>query len=283
MFSKNAVFHEWSQFVAPTRYAIQTLVDATANDQNGIGYDMCGYNADKWDNYSVGIRNSVFNNIANTFYLVCQGPTAGRPSICASSGTEHFSYATAMLDKTNGVMFAGTTAPWTASSENWGIPYGHAVSTATRPTIYTLSNGYSIGGYYPSKDGLFKGTIKNYRFYDRVLTDDEVVWNRNVDSARYFGELATTNVFVVAGGGTQAETGAYKVEGEWTFTATTTVNKRGETVNVERYSVESLVNGEWKNKHTYTGNSFTYTEGTSPATVRLKWLGPPPGMIISVK
>ena len=282
VFSKNAVFHEWSQFVAPTRYAIQTLVDATANDQNGIGYVMCGYNADKWDNYSVGIRNSVFNNIANTFYLVCQGPTAGRPSICASSGTEHFSYATAMLDKTNGVMFAGTTAPWTASSENWGIPYGHAVSTATRPISYTLSNGYSIGGYYPSKDGLFKGTLKNYRFYDRVLTDDEVVWNRNVDSARYFGELATTNVFVVAGGGTQSETGAYKVEGSWDFTAQT-VSQDGATKAVAGYWTEELSNGDWINKKWNEGTTYPYEEGTSPATVRLTWGGPRPGLMIFVK
>lgn len=188
-----------------------------------------------------------------------------------------------MLDKTNAVMFAGTTAPWTASSENWGIPYGHAVSTATRPISYTLSNGYSIGGYYPSTDGLFKGTIKNYRFYDRVLTDEEVAWNRNVDSARYFGELATTNVLVVAGGGTQSETGAYKVEGEWTFAATTTIDKRGETVNVERYSIETLENGAWTNKQTYNGNTYVYTEATSPATVRLKWLGPPLGIIICIK
>ena len=283
VFAKDAAFHEWSSFFVPTRYAIQTLVDATANDQGGIGYVMCGYNANCWDNYSVGIRSSVFQGVVNTFYLVCQGPTQGRPSICASSGTEHFSYATAMLDKTNGVMFAGTTAPWTASSENWGIPYGHAVSTATRPITYTLPSGYCIGGHYPRTDELFKGTIKNFRFYDRVLTDDEVVWNRNVDSARYFGELATTNVLVVAGGGTQAETGAYKVEGEWTFTATTTLNKSGETVKVERYSVERLVNGEWKNKRTYNGNSYTYTEGSSPATVRLKWLGPPTAMIIRFK
>lgn len=90
-------------------------------------------------------------------------------------------------------------------------------------------------------------------------------------------------MLVVAGGGTQTETGAYKVEGEWTFTATTTLDKSGKTVNVERYSVETLVNGEWKNKNTYNGNSYTYTEGTSPATVRLQWLGSPLGMIICIK
>ena len=55
--------------------------------------------------------------------------------------------------------------------------------------------------------------------------------------------------------------------------AATTVNKRGETVPVVRYSVETLSNGVWANKTYHSGSTYTYTEGTSPATVRLKWLG----------
>ena len=107
--------------------------------------------------------------------------------------------------------------------------------------------------------------------------------NRNVDAVRYFGELGVTNVFVVAGGGTQAETGACKVEGEWTFTATTTVGRNGETVPVERYSVETLSNGVWSGKTYHNGSSYTYTEGTSPATVRLTWLGQSTGTLIIVQ
>ena len=90
-------------------------------------------------------------------------------------------------------------------------------------------------------------------------------------------------MFVVAGGGAQAETGAYKVEGSWTFTAATTVNKYGETVPAMRYSVETLVNGAWENRQIYNGNSYTYTEGVSPVTVRLEWLGHPAGGMILVR
>ena len=116
-----------------------------------------------------------------------------------------------------------------------------------------------------------------------MLAEKELVRNRNVGSIRYFGALGVTNVFVVAGGGTQVETGAYKVEGEWTFTAATTVNKSGETVPVVRYSVETLVNGAWANRRVHNGNTYTYTEGTSPATVRLTWLPEPLGMMIIVQ
>ena len=73
------------------------------------------------------------------------------------------------------------------------------------------------------------------------------------------------------------------MEGKWTFTATNTVNSRGETVTVKRYSIEELVNGEWANKSTHDGTSYTYTEGTDPATVRLTWLGPPSGTLLVVR
>ena len=43
------------------------------------------------------------------------------------------------------------------------------------------------------------------------------------------------------------------------------------------------VNGAWTNKQSYSSSTYTYTEGTSPATVRLKWLGQPLGMTIIVQ
>ena len=281
VFAKDAVFHESTPFVAPTQYSIQTLVDATAAAQKGIGYIMCGHNADNWGNCSVGIRSTAWNNIANTYYLVCEGPTGGRPSIHASSDTERFSYATAMLDKTNAVMFAGVTAPWTASTASGGALYGHVVSTSKQPASYTFANGYSIGGHYPKTDELFSGTIKNYRFYDRVLSDAEVAHNRQVDSARFFGALATTNVVVAVEDGagiTAAETAgeAYFVEGEYTFTAA------GSAGLGYRLSVPDG-NGGWRTIQSFTdGGSYTYdkTAAGTPALVKLEWRVQKPFMMV---
>ena len=50
-----------------------------------------------------------------------------------------------------------------------------------------------------------------------------------------------------------------------------------------RHSVETLVDGAWANKQTFNGNTYTYTEGTSPATVRLTWLPKPLGIVILFK
>ncbi len=155
-------------------------------------------------------------------------------------------------------------------------------STSDKLTTPAVSDA-ALGGWGGELTQYGIGTIKNFRFYDRPLSDDELAHNRDVDQARYFGELGATNVFVVAGGGAQTEAGAYKVEGEWTFTATTVVNKRNDTVPVVRYTMETLVNGEWTDKRTYDGNSYTYTEGTSPATVRLRWYGQPEGVVFVVR
>ena len=157
-------------------------------------------------------------------------------------------------------------------------------SVKSYDSISTPSFGnLAIGGWGGATDQYMKGTINYFRYYDRVLSDAELAQNREVDEARYFGALAVTNVFVVAGGGEQAETGAYRVEGGWTFTANSIVNRRGETVPVERYSIETLVNGAWTNKRTHNGSAYTYVGGASPATVRLKWLGPPDGIRIIMR
>ena len=50
-----------------------------------------------------------------------------------------------------------------------------------------------------------------------------------------------------------------------------------------RYTIETLVNGMWTDKRTYDGNTYTYIEGTSPATVRLRWYGQPEGSVFVVR
>ena len=188
-----------------------------------------------------------------------------------------FDFANITLDATakQASIFTGTTVPTDPS----------VAGCTAYDAVASNVNGFNLGGWGGGTSQYLVGTVKNLRYYDRVLTEEELVRNRNVDAVRYFGELGVTNVFVVAGGegAVQTEVGAYKVEGSWTFTATKTVNRKGDVVDVARYSVEELVDGEWANKQTCNGNSYTYTEGTDPTTVRLTWLPEPLGMMVIVK
>lgn len=265
-------FRYTGEFTFGPSYSIQTLLDAKVADQvdSTCGYIM--FNKGTWQKAALGLRTSSDYNYA--LYWVCDTAFGGdtRPKIHHAS--KEYTYSTAIVEDTKAAFFDGVDVPTSGAG---------LVTKSTAATAQTVPQLCLGGGQGNAQD--FTGTIKSFRYYDRVLTNEELVRNREVDSARYFGVLATTNVFVtVAGeGAEQAEAGAYKVDGSWTFTATKTVNKKGEVVDVVRYSIEELVNGEWTGRKSYSGNTFTYTEGESPKTVRLKWLGEPEGMIIILR
>ena len=271
--SVGGYFQHAGDFTFTPRYSLQVLVDAASSDQTDT---TCGYlmfNA-PWKSASIGIRTATDYGANGAFYYVADeafGGTSSRPRFTSGSRTGPYSYATAIINGMNAMFFEETEYPTT---EKRLFPMS---TDASAQTVSMLRIGGGSGG----QD--FTGTLKSFRYYDRVLTAEELVRNRNVDSARYFGALATTNVFVETSGGTQAETGAYKVEGSWTFTATTVMKKNGAVVPVTRYAVETLANGAWTDKTWHDGTSYTYTEGTDPAAVRLTWSGAQDGTMLIVR
>ena len=113
-----------------------------------------------------------------------------------------------------------------------------------------------------------------------MLTEEELVRNRNVDSVRYCGALGVTNVLEVANGNEEA----YAVEGSWTFDAPATVAENGQTKKVAGFTTEELVDGVWRNK-TWHENATTYTYDASAGgkTIRLTWRGPRPGLVLVIR
>ena len=147
-------------------------------------------------------------------------------------------------------------------------------------SVSRTNNWFAIGGQYQPLTGdntikyfqSFRGTLHAIRFYDRPLTEEEVARNLNVDSVRFFGALAVTNVVVDVEEGaritpTETDGEAYFVEGEHTFTATAAA-----TAGLGyRLSVPDG-NGGWRTHQSFTlGDSYTYEDGTSPALVKLEW------------
>ena len=143
----------------------------------------------------------------------------------------------------------------------------------------------TLGGGGSGASQFWTGTINYFRYYDRILSDAELAQNREVDQARFFGELSETNVLVrtkYANVGEYDEVlseavGAYKVEGSWTFSATKVVDHNGVLRDVVGYYTEDLVNGKWANKTWHLGTTYSYEEGTAPVTVRLTWRSSLPG------
>ena len=269
----------WSgAVVGPIKsFTLQTLVDADIASQPAHTHSYIM--SVKTDSFNMSLVSPTYNGSASN--SICWTAQGGIMMYFHTKDL-HYTYATAMMDfdAKTAMMFPDTTIPTEYNKDGtYGAQRLFHQYTSVSPVSDTA---YGIGNGNSANASGMNGKIKNFRYYDRVLTEEELVRNRNVDAVRYFGELGVTNVYVVAGGGTQTETGAYKVEGEWTFTATT-VNKRGESVPVVRYSIETLSNGEWSGKTYHSGNSYTYTEGSSPATVRLTWKGQPDGTKIILR
>ena len=204
----------------------------------------------------------------------------------------HPTYLTAIRNGNRAALVEGTAYPTTENTMahqacmDWSVGSKDASAPATRWGVGSSTAG---GGGDP-----LYGTVKSIRLYDRMLTEDELAWNRNVDSARYFGELGVTNVLVRTKYGDVASAaqevlaeapGAYTVVGSWTFSAASVKNKDGILKPVAGYYTEELdASGEWTNKIWHEGETeYPYNCETSPACVRLTWSVPPPGTILILR
>ena len=280
VFSKGSLFHAHSSFYYPKTYTIQSLVDAKPGDQGGVGYIMSPYySGSDWAKCSLAIRSSGFNygsssgSPANTFYLV-SGSIGTRPAMRGASSIR-FSYATAIQNVNDGVIFSETEAPWDAPYVN-DTSHGRAYDSSKSGTAYTLSNGFSIGGHYPREHELFKGTIKNYRFYNRCLNDAEVLWNRVVDEARYFGRgreitvIPVTNVVESSTiPGIRDYHYAIDAEGQ-TFTAPAQRTVNGKRYTLSGYTLETGNGSGWGTSVSHDGES-SYMATDTNALVRITW------------
>ena len=264
--------------VGPVKsFTLQTLIDADIASQPAHTHSYIM--SVKTDSFNMSLVSPTYNGSASN--SICWYAQGGMMMYFHTKDL-HYTFATAMMDfeSKTAMMFPGTEIP--TEYVEYG-PYGKQRLFHQYTSVNAIEDsGYGLGNANNANANGMNGKIKSFRYYDRVLTEEEIVRNRNVDAVRYFGELGVTNVYVVAGGGTQAETGAYKVEGEWAFTAENIV-KDSVTKNVAAYYTEELVNGAWTNKTRHEGATYTYTEGTSPSTVRLTWASQPEAFIMTVR
>ena len=272
VFSKNALFRYADSFTVPTRYTTQAVFDAKQSEQDNIAYIVCPSpdgNSSDWLRWSVGLRKTSFDygdgSVANVLFY-CAADAAGGRLAERGSTDKVYNYATAMLDITNAVVFTGTSAPWSAT----GASYGHRVSTGSG-SARTLTKGFSLAGHYSTTTELLKGTIHDFRFYDRVLSDAEVAWNRVVDEARYFTEPCVVVASTCADVQANEADGEYGVSGSYTFTAPESVTVGNITYAPAGYAVQQWDSAAacWGAATEYTGASYAYT--TAAGKVRLLW------------
>ena len=138
--------------------------------------------------------------------------------------------------------------------------------------------GWEVGRWTSGSYSI-PGTIKSVRQYDRMLSEGELAWNRAVDSARYFGALATTNVIVVANkySGGIAEDTAYQVFGSATFEPSRAEDgSRATQIRVRTLQPD----GTWGDTRFVAPASYTYDASTRDDVVQIEFREINPFVII---
>ena len=291
VFDDQTSFFPREAFPMSTRVTEQVVLNANAADQtasDGIGYVFFPVESPAntaWQRGgAISIRNdngndSMFLEYCAHYYGYADDSTEHwgnwlRPQI--HQNEDGFNCcATAVLDG-NAAMFFPGTKKLTSGSRYSGYV---AVSNAqhTRPIVPFVADTFRIGG---TGSQYFTGTLKSFRYYDRVLTEAELVRNRQVDSARYFGKLAFTNVVVTANGfDADPAPGAYAVEGSWTFSVTKGESEEAPTA--VRLRTIDRATGEVIATRFLDATTWTYdADAENGALVEIDWRAAKPFVIV---
>ena len=265
----NAATGSWFQCNTPITltpaHTWQFLADARVSEQHNTDCTYLMFN-ETWQKSSLAIRTK--SDYSYALYYVPDttvGDSSGysRPKLLdTGDANSKYTYATAMIDGRKAMIFAGTDYP----TDNPNLKTSPNAATAQTLTKIRIGGGNAGDG---TQD--FTGKIKNVRYYDRILTPEEMRRNRQVDSARYFGELAFTNVVVAVGDNLDVAAtpapGAYAVEGAYAFE----VAAGNDTPNGYKLEEWDAATGAWTNAQVVESLSYTYDAATSPAMVRVTW------------
>ena len=272
------VSRERFEFPASPRFTIQVKGEFNGQEQtgsSGVGYlflPCLGGASSGWTAGSVAVRAKDLSTTGDEpcGYMVTDffGVNySKRPTVQAAT----LSYFTGVAD---GTRFAATDGT-TLSGLVWATGSGAAKDCfGYHMTVGGFHSAGNIGGRQAQ---CVLGRLQNLRWYARVLSDEELAWNRAVDEARFAGKVPRADVVVAAptyaADGQSEAAGEYEVVGFWTFTARDTTNEKGRLRRLVGYTLETWdeSSGEWRQRHNFAGSAYTHVVGASPSRVRLTW------------
>ena len=187
-------------------------------------------------------------------------------------------------------VFAGEDRPNETDDANYSetsssFANGHVYGTVDAKII-SAEDGFRLGNGTPRVSNndvvdtqSLKGTIKNFRYYyDRILTDDELRWNRKVDNIRFHGSVVdmtniVSRVEPMPGDDQYSPEEYYIVspEGGALSAPVTNVAVGGVLHGIRGYAVETWDGSAWSAAVTNRSLSYPATYGAD-SKVRITWL-----------
>ena len=177
------------------------------------------------------------------------------------------SYLTALRTGSRAALVEGTVYPATENTiahqacMDWSVGSTDRAAAASRWLVGASTLG---GGGNP-----LWGVVKSVRLYDRMLSEDELAWNRRVDEARFFGRLATTNVVLEASEWNGAlAAGPYEVFGTHVFEASPSTVDGHLPTHVRVWTRRP--DGTWASAGSVEGASYAYAPGAGTVKIQFR-------------
>ncbi len=271
-FNASADFHTAATFALGTRCTMEFLADASYESQGDATFGTFIAQYGGVNKGSVLFKKNDSNLLYQTDDLIGNAWNT-RPGIYRPPRIRRLVTA---RDGQRACMFTGVEYPTNVANEEAnarciGWSYGTVcnVAAASRWTV----GGYRDAAGSSAADRYLKGTIRSVRVYDRLLTEEEMAWNRKVDEARFFGNLSVTNVVVAGKFSNYAgeAPGAYEVLGSYTFTASDATDEKGKTRSLLGYALQTWNGSAWGAAEEHAGDSYEHVVGTTPGKVLLTW------------
>jgi hypothetical protein len=165
---------------------------------------------------------------------------------------------------------------WSECPKTWGMRQPRPTPVDLPALVYTIG-GRHVGGDLGGRNYCTIGEFYAVRAYSRKLTSEELAYNRDIDEVRFHGAEPTwsNSVYVVSASAeaSGAETGAYRLIGEYTFTAPEKVQTGDRMLYVSGSVVETWNAAEkkWENPVYLSGSSRKLTVAEANAARRLTW------------
>ena len=272
-FASNAVFRTANttadRFALGHDYTMQTVSDVNFADNHRDSNAQGGTFVSPIDHYpygSIWIKSDGMGTIQHR-----TGDTTGAAwdmNAAVIVGTEgHATYLTALRNGNRTALVEGTAYPTTSNTKrnqaciDWSEG---SKDDAPEATYWGVGSASAGGGAHP-----LYGTIKSVRLYDRMLSEDELAWNRRVDEARFFGRLATTNVVLEASEWNGAlAAGPYEVFGAHVFEASPSTVDGHLPTHVRVWTRRP--DGTWASAGSAEGASYAYAPGAGTVKIQFR-------------
>ncbi|MBP5509517.1 MAG: hypothetical protein J6Z49_01200 [Kiritimatiellae bacterium] len=261
---------------------LESTAQIVADYDNAAAKPFFTGNGIRWPTFFGGIdAGNMFN-----FYVNIQSDNADKVYSYSLANSSYRPNTTNWDGRFINRTYDATTANKVTLTSSYGATWNSGsktLPTGTSAGVHKLAIGTEGVDASANYSHIVNGKVCAVRLYDRVLSADEIAYNRAIDEARFFGRFANLDAMDAVLVRSESPDGKVRIDGEGayivrnaskTFTAPATFELGGKTYSCTGYRIETwnATASQWNVDSTGAGLSAVVSStATGAANRRLTW------------